>query len=365
MCHFFALSVLAAVLPFIWRDKPKKFIIASLLSLLVMLMTYQASSGIYLVMLAVTIFLDWLKKRSSAKKLVQYGVAGAACWVMALLIFHFCIQPFAEVPYNNQLYSLSGMAHGVLHNIKSYLYTIFHDTTVLWRVVIGLTIIAAIASLVLRSKRNRLAALVVGIAVFLLLPMLSCGAYVAVDSVPFALPRYSYAIGAVLAVFAVISVDALPRRWYGKILVALPALLMVYYFIVFAFSYCNALSAQKSYLDYRFSGLATDIEDVYSKLTHPSDMTLITNNGSFGYSRVTANHIYEYPIMHNAIIPVNNGCFLWPNLYAGYNVNVNNDCNNVINMSTFSKKGKTLANSNSYYDIYTDKNTVYLIFKKN
>ena len=57
---FMALSVLASIAPFLLMKNRKKFMVGSMVGLLIMCMTYQASSGIYIVVAIFVALKDWL-----------------------------------------------------------------------------------------------------------------------------------------------------------------------------------------------------------------------------------------------------------------------------------------------------------------
>ena len=86
-----ALSVLASVLPFLWWGKEqKKFYVASFLCVLVMAMTYQASSGIFVIETFFLAFLDWLRGKS-LKKLFHWIIRSGVVYVAALLLFRIAL----------------------------------------------------------------------------------------------------------------------------------------------------------------------------------------------------------------------------------------------------------------------------------
>jgi len=69
---YMALSILASILPFLFITRKKAFLFCSVASLLVMCMTYQASSGVYLLMVVILCFKDWNTRKKSTKEILFF-----------------------------------------------------------------------------------------------------------------------------------------------------------------------------------------------------------------------------------------------------------------------------------------------------
>ena len=67
---YMALSILASIVPFLFITRKKAFLVCSAVSLLIMCMTYQAASGIYVLIVIILGFRDWISREKADKDIL-------------------------------------------------------------------------------------------------------------------------------------------------------------------------------------------------------------------------------------------------------------------------------------------------------
>ena len=99
---FMALSILAVIIPFLWMDSKYKYIAASVIGLLVMCMTYQASSGVYPMLVILIAFWNWNYGKNTLKESLIFVAKSAITYILTLAFFAvFLVKPIEEGYINN------------------------------------------------------------------------------------------------------------------------------------------------------------------------------------------------------------------------------------------------------------------------
>ena len=160
---YMALSVLASVVPFIyWGKDLKRFFMASVLGLLAMDMTYQASSGIFVIEVMFLSFFDWMRGKTikSIGIWLGYSMGG---YIFAMALFRFVFMKTKVDYVSTQMASPLLLPSTVYQNSYRYFSLLISDMNRVWMVLIGLLIIGFIGASVWKSKRNRLVTLALAI----------------------------------------------------------------------------------------------------------------------------------------------------------------------------------------------------------
>jgi hypothetical protein len=99
---YMALSIFFSIFPFIFTGQRKVFIFSSVVSLLIMCMTYHASSGIYILLTLLLCFQDWNGKRKAVREMLLFvGMAtGSFCFSMIFFRLVFMVPGFGPVAEN-------------------------------------------------------------------------------------------------------------------------------------------------------------------------------------------------------------------------------------------------------------------------
>ena len=294
---YMAMSVLASVAPLLFgRKRPGwKLGLSVALGTLVMCNTYQAASGILPMLAGLLLFRQWLDG-VSWRGLVRYFAATAIGYTAGILFFKFCIMTVPNVDYASAaLPPLAQFLPSAVHTLQSYFARILSDFNRLWLVLIGLVFVGFVWAAVGSSSRNRLAALLLAPVVVAVLLLMSYGLYTVMER-PLLRPRTMYGFGACLAFLGVFTASA-KKALPGKLV----CLALAWCFFVFAFTYGNALSAQKTYAEFRIEEVIDGLKDVDSGL-FTSDETVLQFKGSVGYAPAIRRTVDHFPIL-NRLIP--------------------------------------------------------------
>jgi hypothetical protein len=291
---YMALSVLASLVPFLFRENRRAFIASSVFSIWVMCMSYQASSGVYIMLTLALAFRDWSGGQKSGKEAGVFIATAAASYCAALVMFRIFLMYPSGGYIGSAMFSLPELLPGVLGNFKRYALLINDDFALLWKAVAALICVLFILTATKETARNKgIAALISAAALFAAF-FLSFGAYLALEK-PLYSPRGIYGFGIFIAIAAV-SITGVKHK-----INTAAALAMSWCFFVFAFTYGNALYAQKQYSDFRHEILVNDLSRIFPKGASP-DM-LIQLEGDAGFAPPVRRIASHYPVI-TRLVPV-------------------------------------------------------------
>ena len=279
---YMALSVLFSVIPFVFIHHIKAYIPVSFLCSLGMCMTYQASSGIEIILVSFFAFLMLNQTNAGIKKTLAFVCVSLSCYLLALGCFKlFIMHPFAHAQASTEMYHLSDLPSGFLKNVIMYVGYLWNDfglsgIKLCFFGILGFFVLSSVYQAKINKAISALLALIIlGIGI-----VFSYGTYLVLVE-PLTRPRAFIGIGVFAATISVYVVSAW-RGWAHKkeeiaransenlitrsapqraffVLSAIVAGFFSWSLIVFANSYGNALAAQSKYLDFRFTLLLNDL----------------------------------------------------------------------------------------------------------
>ena len=294
---YMALSVLLSVLPFLFVKTKKAFVFVSIISLLGMCMTYQASSGIYLMIAAALAFVDWNYHKKAGKELFVFAARSFGSFVIALVFFRlvFMVNGTTGHGVSTEVLPPERLLSGVIKNLTSCFTLINADFGVVWKLLMAVICVLFIADAAKRSARKGAIRFIAPCLLTAFLCAASYGVYIILENPLFA-PRALYGFGAYIAIISVCLV-----RSGGK-----PALAGVialnWCFLVFAFSYGNALADQKRYTHFRAELLLSDLNALFPG-RNGNDMEIHLEN-NIGFGPLTENIARHYPVVKR-LVPLN------------------------------------------------------------
>jgi len=254
---YMALSVLASIFPFIFMNRKRAFLFFSVISLLIMFMTYQAASGVYLMIVLILCFQDWNTQRKTNKEILSFAGTSLFAYVLVMLIFKFFImKPPVKIYVSSEMLPINQLIPGLLLNIKIYIHFIISVLSLVWIICIALVVIFFLFKSVQVSSQKKLIALMLSFFVICLSFLLSYGIYYMLKHQVLAL-RLTYGFGVWLAILCVYITYN-----YSKI-AKIAALALCWSFFVFAFSYGNALADQMRYTNFRVGLLMHDLSTLF------------------------------------------------------------------------------------------------------
>jgi len=293
---FMACSILFSILPFSFRKDRRSFFLASVIFLLMMCMTYQASAGIYPMMV---LFLILKRTGPEDAEKRSFLVTSLFAYALSLLVFRF-IMRFQVSWYPTETISLSSLIPSLFSNLSRLYGQIRSDLNPIWKASILLIAAGWILGELRISAQKKNA----GSVLFSLLILLACmvlwyGFYLVLNE-PILKPRALYGFFVLLTLLAVTA--EIPDWNPG-------ALLLSWCCFLFAFTYGNALSAQKQYSRMKSSVLISTLEQ--NHLLSSDHVRGLQLSGSIGYSPVIRNMESHYPILAGLVPETLGGGWEW------------------------------------------------------
>jgi len=354
---YMALSILASIVPFLFIARKKAFFLCSVLSLLIMCTTYQAASGIYLLIAIILCFQDWNGRKKPEKEVLSFlGIATFTfCFTMLLFKF-FLMKPVYEGYAVNTMHPLHNMVFGILINLKNYAMIINNDMGTIWKIGIVLVCVLFIVKSICKSAQKKLLSFFVSMLIISLSFVLSYGIYALLKVAPY-YPRTIYGFGAFLAVVCIYVVAD-----YNK-LASVAVLALNWCLFIFALSYGNAIADQARYAEFRVSILLHDLSCLYPH-QDGEDLSIQLKN-SIDYVPSIKNISKHYPVIERLVhkrlgrIITENP---WDNEYIWSHFNYNKRERGYISLDLDSLNLPVVLDS-YYHTIQSDENHVLIILK--
>jgi len=289
---YITLSVLASIVPFLFYTRKKAFIFCSVICLLIMSMTYQASSGIYILITLILGFNDWNSKRKNNREVILFLGRAVLSFCLAMAIFKFFLMRPFNTYVSNAIFPVPQLISGVLTNIKTYINTINDDFGYIWKALIGLIFCFFIGKSIYQSKRNKMVSFITATLFLSLLFILSYGVYLALEH-PLFEPRALYGFGALLAIIGIFVVYKFNNT--ARVFV----FALSWSFLVFALSYGNALADQIRYGNFRTTVLLHDLSALYPDKDENKISIQLKNK--IGFAPVVNNIGKRNPVIYRLI----------------------------------------------------------------
>jgi len=292
---YFAMSILLSITPFLFRAYKKTFFFCSVVSLLMMCMTYQAASGIYLLIVVMLCFQDWNYRIKPDKEILSFLWNAALSFCIAMICFKFFFMRHNEYLYDTDavssaMHSISQMIPGIWVNIQNYATIVYQDLGLTWKICIALVCFFFVMKSVSTSSRNIFLSFFISVFIISLTFVLSYGIYLLLKY-PLYYPRALFGFGAFTAIICVYVVAD-----YKKI-ATIPVIALSWCFLVFSLSYGSALADQARYAEFRISIIWHDLNAMYPY----SDGITMQLNNSIDFTPSIKNVSKHYPIIERLI----------------------------------------------------------------
>jgi hypothetical protein len=278
---YMALSVFGGIFPLLYRKRNIfTYISVSALGILIMCLTYQASSGIYPMLVALLTLRMWCRK-DNYKKIAKFCGGSFIGYGAGILIFKsFIMTPTEEGKYvSNALPKISEFVPNLIENLIKYYECVLTDFKVWWLCIIIAVIIGFIITMIRSTKQNKILTGFVATITILLMGLLCFGMYPLLVK-PLFLPRAMLGFGALLTFLSIGLMENMTKVSFVNISVVI----MSWTFFVFAFTYGNALSVQKEYTEFRINLVMDDINDLEQYVN--GEEVIVQLNGDIGLSPV-------------------------------------------------------------------------------
>ena len=293
---YMALSVLFSVVPLLLcKGNQIVYFLSIVLCTIGMCTSYQASAGIFPMLVVVMGIRNWIRGEKTGLTLRFYGIS-AAGYLVGLLLFRklFMYQLIAYA--STEMVPLSELIPSAIFTYKRYIVHFLEGFKPEWLVVSFLICVSFLWRAVSGSKHNKVLTLVLVSVAMVVMFLLSFGVYPFLEEAIF-YPRAMYGIGCFIAFQGIFASTETSKGYGSKIL----CLMLGWAFFVFAFTYGNALNVQAEYTDFRNTEVIDDLA-LCSELEGGEEVTLQIT-GSIGYAPAVESMISDFPMIER-LIPV-------------------------------------------------------------
>lgn len=349
---YMALSIFASIFPFLFINSLYRIYgIISVISVLIMYNTYQASSGIYILVALYLTFSRW-NEGKNIEACFKFFVNSCIYFLLASIIYKLFFVTPRNIYVSNSIAPINEIIYISFSNIYSYVSFILSDFNIRWLILLILVIISFIYSFIRFSSRGLMQSGIAAIFLVFFGAIISYGAYIILEKPLFA-PRAMYGIGVFIALMNLHIVN-ISKNCFTKII----SFSLVWCFIVFAFMYGNALAEQKNYVDYRVGVFISD----FSKLNiDHSNLVSMQIAGDMGVSPIVENLGRKYPIINRLIYKSVGGYYPWDvsNIYYHFGLK-----NIKVSKENLEKLELPIIVDNKYHMIRSDGTHIFVKFNK-
>lgn len=292
---YMAVSVLAAIVPLLYRKKSTPvYIFASMLGILAVCTSYQSATGIF-PMLTVLLALRMWNSGASLKEAAAFCLKSAVGYALGLLYFKLVIMRPADAGYvSNALPDAGELIPNTLENLGQYYSFVASDFKPYWLGLILLLAIGFVVVTVCASKKKRGQAFAMAAASLAVMTLLCFGIYPVLQDTLFA-PRAMYGFGVLIAILGITAAEGCKN-----IPAKVPAIVLSWAFFVFSFTYGNALNLQEEYTEFRIQLLIEDLNGL--EAFRDDTPVTVQVSGSIGKSPILSNMPQDYQML-NRLVP--------------------------------------------------------------
>ncbi|MDR2833784.1 MAG: glucosyltransferase domain-containing protein [Streptococcaceae bacterium] len=354
---YISLSLLFSVLPFLWWKKEKRnFVIFSTIGLFCMYNTYQASSGIYLVLALLMLLTDFLNGKE-VKNVVLLGLYSLLSFFLGTVLYMGQLQILPATANETSQIMKDDYFSKIVTNLHTYFSTIYHHSARIWIFMSVVSILCFAFSMLYQVKIAKKLAFGYLSIYFILSAIASFGIYIFLEN-PIApdAPRYNYGFAVwLISMFILASTQI--RLKPINILKNVVFGLFSYYLISFVFVFSSMLHIQKDIFEHQSIMLAQELTQIYE----PGDQVFI--QGFLRDSEVFKSTTRNYPIL-SQIVPSNIHSTYFNQLWFSQATGMPQMNATPVGFDAQSYfKGHETRQSNFRFDIYKIEQTIYVITK--
>lgn len=347
---YMALSVLVSIVPILLiKKKNWIYILGTFICSIAMCTSYQASSGIFPMIVVLLSFLGW----NRGKKIADLGifiVKSAVGYLLGILFYQFFLMKPAESYVSNSIAS----PKEIIKHYITYFELLFNDLKKIWLMFIGILCMCFIIYMIISSRQKKIVTFFVSVFTVIVMALLSWGLYPAL-STPLTAPRAMYGFGVFISLISLSAVSITKKQYLLKFV----SLVLSWCFIIFSLTYGNALVEQEKYADFRIETVVQDLNDLeIFQLDSEKKIQVI---GTIGWAPIIRNKPQNYRIL-NRLVPIT---FQEKSFWGDYKLlhyygvkNITRDTSIDLTVVDLPKVRDTM-----YHNIYADKNNVLIELK--
>lgn len=353
---YIVLSIFVSVFPLIfWYGNSFSYFSCSMFGIFLMCNSYQASSGIFIV-LVLTIFMLEIRKDfslDSLKKLLISSLsylAGMGLYYLQLKIHPPIFNDSIKMSDVNELLGNS------IKNIGDYITNIYNQSATIWVILFYFILVLFFINYLQVFKFNFITFLPMLVIYVILCTVLSYGSYIFLkQSYSLLRPRYEYGFGFFVAIM-LISLTLLDSRKIIKKVVMLVSYLFSFYIISFSFVYSSSLNQQKEV----FNSQSIILSQSLNKLVDVNNRVVFVNR-FLKNSAILDNSSLNYPLLKSLIMPNTN--VSWDNTMRFNELTKLSLDFKLFDEGSIIFEEKDLLDDTLIYKIYSFENNIYVIMK--
>jgi hypothetical protein len=350
---YMALSILAGIIPLIYINRSTlAYIGISVIGTLIMCTTYQASSGIYPI-LVILIMLQMWSMRKPLKKVVMFCINSIVGYGIGIFIYNFVIMIPTNYSYaSSSLPKINEFIPNLVANLIYYYKMVITDFKIWWLLIVLLVVIGFVYTMVHQSIQGKLPSVIMTVIAIICMGLLCFGMYPALAD-PLFRPRAMYGFCVFITILSVYTVNR------TKIQVAnVPILILGWTFFVFAFTYGNALSVQEEYTEFRISQVINDLNDL--EILQDDKETVVQIDGDIGLSPILEAMPQSYQMLNRLIPSTFSGSWEGKRKFFYYYGLKNIVWNEKIDLTTYNLP---MLEEHMYYTIYGNDSYILIELK--
>lgn len=255
---FMAIALISPIIPFLFLKKKFIFFILSILTISLMLTTYQASNAIYITMALFTILI-YLLKNMAVKNILKNILLFIVSYSVPILIYKFVIMHSADIGYVSTeiSYDIKNIITNIYKTLNEYVYIVTNTSFLIYIVsaIILLFIITAISI----SKNKNILSFLYSILFIIISISFSQGIYLLLINFSTG-PRYLNNIGLIFAIICVFI--TLHKYKIMKLFYIIVICLNSHLLIIQSNSYANALKSEDEYAKYRLESIMMNVNNM-------------------------------------------------------------------------------------------------------
>ena len=309
---YMALSVFFSVVPLLFaQTQPVIYFAVSVLSLLGRCMSYQASSGIYPLLVLLLAFRNWnTGRRNGENRTFLFTSVLAYCFSM--LFYRYVLVTQIAGYSAGELPSAGGTLRRLVRKYIYFYGQVILDFRDLWMLLLFLIILFWLVRMLRESVRKWYISLGMSVLVLFIVSLLPQGVYLLFEENLFA-PRMMLGFGVMTGALTVMMVSGNDEECKGRGRILknagiAAAFALGWCFFSFAFTYGNALLEQQRYTDDIATTLVIDLasEDIMLSDTEKTVWT----EGDIGLAPSLKGDVSHYPVLLR-MLPVTLGNYKW------------------------------------------------------
>ena len=309
---YMALSILASVTPALFfEEHVLVYSLSIAIGTLIMSMTYQASSGIFALVILFLLAVKW-NEGTPLKKLFNKAMVSFSGYIVAMIIFYIWIAPHGDTYVSRDISPYNMFIQTIQSNILRYFKLLKEDYQHSWKVLAIILCFSFVITFIHKSQRNKILSAIVAFILIVVGSVLSFGAYTCLPKPSFA-PRAMYGFGVYIALIGIIAVNNCKITGY---LPKITAFCLAWCLFAFTFTYGNALAEQKRYADFRIQMVLNDLTRVIKLQTNDKKNKYeVQLDGNIGFSPIVNRMLKKHKPLGRLVKVTFGGGWTWSRQY--------------------------------------------------